>query len=104
MDIGIDVKEPTKLCEDPNCPFHGSLKIRGQLIEGKVVGDKGHQTVIVEKEYTRFHKKYERYERRVSRYMAHSPSCIDAKADDMVKIMECRPLSKEKTFVVVEVV
>jgi small subunit ribosomal protein S17 len=103
MDIGIDVTPPKKECDDPNCPFHSGLKVRGQIIEGKVVSDKGHQTVVVKKEYTRFNKKFERSERRVSRYSVHNPKCLNASSDDTVKFMECKPISKTKSFVVIEV-
>jgi small subunit ribosomal protein S17 len=96
MDIGVDVAEPKEACEDSNCPFHGGLKVRGQMIEGEVVSDKGHQTVVVEKRFSKYNKKFERYERRVSKYSAHSPSCLAASAHDRVKIMECRPISKGK--------
>jgi small subunit ribosomal protein S17 len=34
---------------------------------------------------------------------AHNPPCINAKEGDVVKIAECRPLSKTKKFVVIEV-
>lgn len=102
MSIGIDVKEPAGKCEDSKCPFHGRLKVRGQVLEGRVVSDKMHSTVVVEREYYRYLKKYERQEKRRSRINAHNPSCIDAKIGDVVKIIECRPLSKTKNFVVVE--
>jgi len=46
--------------------------------------------------------KYERYERRTSKLHAHNPPCIAARAGDRVKIMECRRLSKTKSFVVVQ--
>ena len=45
--IGIDVKEPKKSCNDENCPFHGTLPVRGKLTEGKIVSDKMNKTVIV---------------------------------------------------------
>ena len=35
-DIGIDVVPPTSECNDPNCPFHGALAVRGQTIDGVV--------------------------------------------------------------------
>ncbi len=103
IDIGIDVDAPKKECGDPHCPFHGELRVRGQTIEGMVVSDKGHQTVVVEKEHAKYNKKYERYERRLSRYSAHSPKCLEAAVNDSVSIMECRPISKTKSFVVVRV-
>ncbi|HEQ78239.1 MAG TPA: 30S ribosomal protein S17 [Euryarchaeota archaeon] len=101
-DIGVDVSEPEKECSDDKCPFHGSLKVRGQIIKGVVVADKMKKSVVVEKNYLRYIKKYERYERRKSRIFAHNPVCISAKAGDDVKIMECKPISKGKSFVVIE--
>jgi len=101
-DIGIDVRVPEKECEDENCPFHGKLPVRGQIIEGVVVSAKAPKTVVVLRSYLKKIKKYERYERRRSKIHAHNPPCIDAKEGDMVKIAECRPLSKTKSFVVVE--
>jgi len=101
-DIGIDVKEPDRECDDVNCPFHGKLPVRGQIIEGVVVSDKAEKTVVVQRTYMKKIRKYERYEKRRSKIHAHNPPCIAAKAGDVVKIMECRPLSKTKSFVVVE--
>jgi len=54
------------------------------------------------KSYLHFIQKFERYERRHSRINAYNPSCISAKEGDVVKIAECRPLSKTKAFVVIE--
>jgi small subunit ribosomal protein S17 len=34
--------------------------------------------------------------------MAHSPPCLEVREGDRVKIAECRPISKEVAFVVVE--
>lgn len=101
-DIGIDVTPPEKRCDDSNCPFHGTLPVRGQMIEGVVVSDRMQRTVIVRKDYRRYMPKYERYEWRTGKYLAHNPPCIDAKVGAKVKIMECRPLSKTKAFVVIE--
>ena len=101
-DIGIDVHIPEKSCSDRNCPFHGSLSVRGQIIDGTVVSDRMQKTVIVQKIHRRYVPKYERYEKRSSRYFAHNPPCIDAKNGESVRIMECRPLSKMKSFVVIE--
>lgn len=101
-DIGLDVRNPGKVCTDHNCPFHGNLPVRGQIIEGRVVRDKAPKSVVVLREYLKRIKKYERYEKRKSKIHAHNPPCIDAKSNDKVKIAECRPLSKTKRFVVVE--
>jgi len=101
-DIGIDVRAPEKACEDPNCPFHGSLPVRGQIIEGEVVSDRAPKTVVVLRSYLKKIAKYERYEKRRSKIHAHNPPCINARVGDTVKIAECRPLSKTKSFVVIE--
>ena len=100
--IGIQVKAPTEICEDVNCPFHGRLPVRGNVIKGKVVSARAQKTVIVEKQYQHYIPKYESYERRHSRIAAYNPTCISAKEGDTVTIAECRPLSKTKAFVVVE--
>ena len=63
-DIGIDVNEPDGEWDgNENCPFYGSLRVRGQIITG-VVSSKGMKdTVVVERQTTRYMKKIERYER-----------------------------------------
>jgi len=102
-DLGLGVTPPKRECDDPNCPFHGNLRVRGTILEGVVVSDRMDKTVIVEREYYKYDQKYERWERRRSRIPAHNPPCIDAREGDRVKIAECRPLSKTKSFVVIEV-
>ena len=100
--IGINVTIPTKSCEDKNCPFHGSLSIRGQIITGVVVSNKMQGSISVSKEFMHYIKKYERYEKRTSSYLAHCPPCINLKEGDKVRIAECRPLSKTISFVAIE--
>jgi len=101
-DIGIDVTPPERLCADKNCPYHGDLPVRGVMIEGTVVSAKMNHSVVVAKEFSYYLKKYERYEKRTRKYLAHAPPCMDVSPGTHVKIMECRPLSKEVSFVVVE--
>ncbi len=101
--IGLNVPIPTEECEDVNCPFHGTLPVRGQVITGKVVSDKMTGTVVVKRDYLHYVRKYKRYQKRSSTLHAHNPPCINAHTGDTVRIAECRPLSKTKTFVVVEV-
>ena len=100
--IGLEVKLPESSCDDPACPFHGTLPVRGQIIDGYVISNKMDKSVVVRKEHLRYIPKYERYEKRSSHYTAHNPTCIDAQVGEKVKIAECRPLSKTKSFVVVE--
>jgi small subunit ribosomal protein S17 len=103
LNIGLNVQAPQKECTDVNCPFHGALPVRGQVITGKVVSDRMMGTVVVERNFMHYIRKYKRYEKRSSKLHAHNSPCIQAKVGDMVKIAECRPLSKSTTFVVIEV-
>lgn len=100
---GLNVKIPEKECNDVNCPFHGILPVRGQVITGKVVSDRMRGSVVIVRDYLHYVKKYKRYEKRSSKIHAHSPPCLEVKTGDNVKIAECRPLSKTKKYVVVEV-
>jgi small subunit ribosomal protein S17 len=96
------IKKPDKQCDDPKCPFHGSLSIRGRILEGTVISAKMNGTVIVQRDYLKYVPKYRRYERRRSHIPAHNPPCVDATGNSRVKIAECRPVSKTVSFVVVE--
>jgi small subunit ribosomal protein S17 len=100
--IGIDVEIPKKQCEDSHCPFHSQLRLRGRIFQGTVVTNSFHKTVKVEWPRQHYIKKYERFEKRRSRVKAHNPPCIDAKKGDKVKIMECKPISKTKNFVIIK--
>jgi len=100
--IGINVKPPVEECNDKNCPFHGTLSVRGQIITGEVSSSKMQNSILVKREYRHYVPKYERYERRTSTYAAHCPPCIKIKPGDRVRIAECRPLSKTISFVTIE--
>lgn len=101
-DIGVDVQPPAAECTDPHCPFHGGFSVRGQLIEGQVVNTRMERSARVQREYLRYVPKYERYEKRTSSYNVHAPPCLNVQVGDRVKIMECRPISKTKSFVLIE--
>ena len=101
--IGIRVAKPSGECKDNNCPFHGTLRCRRQSFIGTIISNKMQNTAIVEWERKHFLRKYERYEKRKSKVKAHNPKCVNASEGDIVKIVECRPISKTKNFVIVEV-
>jgi small subunit ribosomal protein S17 len=100
--IGLDVHVPAEKCDDKYCPFHGKLPVRGILIDGTVSSDKMMKSVVVKRKYFKYNEKFERYEKRTRKYLAHNPPCINAKVGDKVKLAECRPLSKTISFVVIE--
>jgi len=102
MVTSLAFKKPKKICNDRNCPFHGDLSTRGRVLEGVVVSAKMDKTVTVKHDYLHYVPKFKRYERRHSCIACHNPPCINAKAENRVKIAECRPISKTVSFVVVE--
>ena len=97
-------KKASEKCNDENCPIHGSLSTRGRILTGIVISTKMQRTAIIEWERRLYVSKYERFEKRRSRVKAHNPNCINAKDGDLVKIMECKPLSKTKNFAIIEVI
>lgn len=100
-DPGIpNVKIPEKTCNDDNCPYHGSLRVRGIILEGTLIKYRGSKSGVVERQYLYYDSKYKRYERRRSRIHVHIPPCVDVKEGDKVIIGECRPISKSISFVV----
>lgn len=81
-----------------------NIKTRGRTFKGIVVSDKAQRTVTVEWNRRVYVPKYERYQKKRSKVKAHNPEEIDAKEGDEVIIKECRPISKTKKFIVVEVI
>ncbi len=96
-------KVETVQCADKHCPKHSNFSIRGRIFIGTVIKDKMSKTVVVEWPRRVLVPKFERYMKKRSRIAAHNPTCVNAKAGDKVKIAECRPISKTKSFVVVGV-
>jgi len=101
-DIGLDVRAPKTRCDDRHCPFHGRLPVRGQVLEGTVVSTSMQRTAVVERTLLHFLPKYERYEKRRRRYLAHAPACLGVQVGHRVRIAETRPLSKLVSFCIVE--
>ena len=91
-----------KKCMDAHCPIHSPFTSRGRTFVGIVVSDKAQRTATVEWEGKRYVPKYERYTKTRTRVAAHNPECIDAREGDIVRISECRPVSKMKKFVITE--
>jgi small subunit ribosomal protein S17 len=90
-------------CTDRFCPIHGESKVHGRVLEATVVSAKAHKTAKVDKVRSFYLTKFERYERRHTKLLVHNPPCINAKPGDEVRIMESRPLSKTKHFIIIEV-
>jgi small subunit ribosomal protein S17 len=100
-DIGLDVRAPKARCDDRHCPFHGRLPLRGQILEGTVVSTAMQRTAVVERTLLHYVPKFERYEKRRRRYLAHAPPCLNVPVGHRVRIAETRPLSKVVSFCIV---
>ena len=104
--IGIPGVNPPKTeeCDDKDCPFHGTTRIRGKITKGIIVSKKSRNTVIIRQDYVQFIRKYQRYERRNSRLACHLPNCLrhDIEIGDLVIVGESRKLAKTKAFIVLD--
>ena len=74
-----------------------------RMLDGTVVSDKMDKTVVVRVERLVRDPQYEKYVRRYSRFMAHDETNA-CKIGDKVRIIEHRPLSKRKRWMVQETI
>jgi small subunit ribosomal protein S17 len=74
-----------------------------RVLTGTVVSVKAQKTAVVSIEWQIEHPLYRKRIKRTTRLMAHDEEGI-CHEGDMVRIMECRPLSKRKSWRVVSVV
>ncbi len=71
-----------------------------RVLQGVVVSDKMDKTVTVKVERRFKHPLYKKYIRKSKKYAAHDEN-NDTKIGEVVKIRECRPLSKRKKWEIV---
>lgn len=74
-----------------------------RTFEGEVVSDRMNQTVTVLVRKKVLHSLYKKYYTRRRRYMAHDAENA-CKVGDMVRIEECRPISKHKAWRVTQII
>ena len=72
-----------------------------RVLTGRVVSDKTDKTVTVLVERRVMHPLYKKFIRRSKRYAAHDEANL-CKEGDLVAIEECRPVSKTKSWLVVQ--
>lgn len=70
---------------------------------GRVVSDKMQKTIVVAVDYPRRHRLYSKVMTRTSRFKAHDEN-NECKIGDIVRIEESRPLSKDKRWVLREII
>jgi len=76
---------------------------RRKFLQGTVVSDKMNKTRVVQVKGIAKHSKYHKMVRSASKFKAHDEN-NESKEGDVVRIMETRPLSKDKRWVIVETV
>lgn len=102
-EIGFGIKTPEEKCNDKNCPFHGKMPVRGQSFVGIITNIRMRRSPTVKWERWKHVPKYERFRKAKTTVKVHNPECIDAGKGDKVRIIETRPISKTKNFVITEV-
>jgi small subunit ribosomal protein S17 len=80
-----------------------TTRARRKVRVGVVISDARDKTVTVEVPYQSAHPRYDKVVRTSSKFPAHDET-NDAHMGDTVRIMETRPLSKQKRWRVVEIV
>ncbi len=70
-----------------------------RVMRGSVVSDKGDKTIVVRVDRRFMHPLYKKVIRRSKSYAAHDEE-NRCKVGDIVRIRECRPISKRKRWVV----
>ena len=71
-----------------------------RVLTGRVVSDKTDKTVTVLVERRVMHPLYKKFIRRSKKYAAHDEENI-CKTGDSVRIVECAPISRRKTWTVI---
>lgn len=66
-------------------------------IQGVVVQKTGDKTATVLVERRVMHPRYRKFVKRFKKYLVHDEN-NEVKAGDIVRAIECRPLSKRKSF------
>ncbi|MDA0230784.1 MAG: 30S ribosomal protein S17 [Proteobacteria bacterium] len=71
-----------------------------RIMQGTVVSDKAEKTVVVRVDRRFMHSLYKKVIRRSKRYTAHDEANTHS-VGDVVRIRECRPISKRKRWEVI---
>ena len=81
----------------------GGSDTGGRTIEGRVVSNKMQKTIAVEIERLIKHPTYGKYVRRTTKLLAHDENG-ESHIGDLVTITPCRPLSRRKSWRLLQVV
>jgi len=78
-------------------------KSRKKEFIGMVKSNKMEKTIVVTIETLTLHPLYKKYIKRAKKVKAHDEN-NEAKIGDRVRVIECRPISKEKCWKLVEII
>ena len=77
--------------------------LKGRSLQGIVISDKSDKTIVVRVETLVKHPLFKKYVRRRKKFTAHDPM-NECGIGDKVKIVECRPLSRNKRWHLVSII
>ena len=80
-----------------------SNESRRRFLEGVVLSDKMNKTRVVQVHWRTKHAAYQKVVVKANKYKAHDEK-NESKTGDTVRMMESRPLSKDKRWVIKEIV
>ncbi len=92
----MEKKKVEKKAEEKNL-----VATRGRIFKGNITKKFGHRAVI-EFERTVKVPKFERFTKKKTRLHARIPQGMEVQIGDLVRVRECRPLSKIVRFVIIE--
>ena len=90
--------------QEPRAQQRNPPEAKGaRTLTGRVVSDKMHKTIAVEIERLVKHPTYGKYIRRTTKLLAHDENGT-SKEGDVVTITPCRPMSRRKSWRLLEIV
>ena len=78
------------------------MQTQRRTLEGRVVGNKMDKTVVVRVDRLYRHRRYKKVVRAAKKFKAHDEQNA-CQVGDLVRIVESRPMSREKRWVVQEI-
>lgn len=78
-------------------------KVTKKILIGKVASNKMDKTIVVIVENRKLHRLYKKYVTMSKKIKAHDPK-NECNIDDTVRVIECRPLSHDKRWHLLEIV
>ncbi|MDE0006949.1 MAG: 30S ribosomal protein S17 [Gammaproteobacteria bacterium] len=101
VSVPADAAVPAAQDEDEPAPVSGPPRKR--TLTGNVVSDKGDRTIVVSIARRKKHRLYKKYITLTKKLKAHDPD-NECQVGDLVRVVESRPLSREKRWRLVEIV